>query len=89
MQVFVDQAPLQNRAPDWQLGSKGCFDAPSLARLQAALAADMRAFAAGNADCCLSLPIPDDVAALLAAETQRCDPRVLGQLMADHTALDW
>ena len=28
--VFVDQAPLQNRAPDWELGSRGCYDVPSL-----------------------------------------------------------
>uniref|UniRef100_A0A061R9M7 Non-heme chloroperoxidase n=1 Tax=Tetraselmis sp. GSL018 TaxID=582737 RepID=A0A061R9M7_9CHLO len=29
--VFVDQAPLQNRAEGWDLGSKGCYDAASLA----------------------------------------------------------
>jgi len=39
--LVVDQAPLQNRAPGWACGSKGCYDAESLARLQAALLADM------------------------------------------------
>lgn len=32
--VFVDQAPLQNRAHDWSLGSKGCYDAATLGNLQ-------------------------------------------------------
>ena len=45
--VFVDQAPLQNSAPDWQCGSKGCYDAASLKKLQAALHTDMLAFAKG------------------------------------------
>jgi non-heme chloroperoxidase len=86
----VDQAPLQNRAPGWALGSKGCFDAPSLARLQAALAADMPAFADGNAACCLAAPLADAaLSALLKAETLRCEPERLGALMADHTSRDW
>ena len=87
--VFVDQAPLQDRASDWALGSKGCYDAETLARLQAALVADIGAFADGNAACCLSQPIPDATAALLKAETLRCDPVRLGRLMAEHTAKDW
>ena len=29
--VFVDQAPLQNRTPDWSMGSLGCYDAETLA----------------------------------------------------------
>lgn len=45
--VFVDQAPLQNKTDDWAIGSKGCYDAESLAALQAALHADMAAFADG------------------------------------------
>lgn len=45
--VFVDQAPLQNRKLDWQLGSKGCYDAETLANLQSALVKDMSAFADG------------------------------------------
>ena len=44
--VFVDQAPLQNSKPDWNIGSKGCHDAASLAQLQAALR-DMADFADG------------------------------------------
>ena len=34
--VFVDQAPLQNRAEGWEIGSKGCYDEASLHKLQAA-----------------------------------------------------
>ena len=87
--VFVDQAPLQNRASDWALGSKGCYDGETLAALQAALVADMGAFADGNAACCLSQPIHDATAALLKDETLRCDPLRLGALMAEHTSADW
>jgi non-heme chloroperoxidase len=87
--VFVDQAPLQNRATDWALGSKGCCDDETLAALQAALVADMGAFADANAACCLSQPISNATAALLKAETLRCDPVRLGRLMAEHTAADW
>ena len=47
--VFVDQAPLQYRLPDWDLGSTGCFDQASLKGLQDALA-DLDSFADGNAD---------------------------------------
>ena len=68
----------------------GCYDAPTLAALQAALLADMGAFADDNAACCLAEPLRDDArAALLRAETLRCDPARLGALMADHTAHDW
>ena len=50
----------------------------------------MGAFADGNADCCLAAPLADAAtAALLRAETLRCDPARLGALMADHTARDW
>ena len=88
--VAVDQAPLQNAAPDWTLGSKGCYDARTLAALQAALRADMGAFADGNAACCLAAPLEDaSLAALLRAETLRCDGGRRGALMADHTARDW
>jgi len=88
--VVVDQAPLQNRAPGWACGSKGCYDADSLARLQAALLADMGAFADGNAACCLAAPLRDAAFSdLLRSETLRCDPLRLGALMADHTARDW
>jgi len=87
--VFVDQAPLQNRAPGWSLGSKGCNDAASLAKLQAALQEDLALFADGNAACCLSQPVPASTAALLKSETLRCSPAMLGAIMAEHTAIDW
>eukprot|EP00877_Chromochloris_zofingiensis_P008996 jgi/Chrzof1/434/Cz01g15220.t1 len=87
--VFVDQAPLQYRNLDWELGSKGCYDAESLAALQKAVNSDMSAFADGNAACCLSLPLPQDILQLLKQETLRCKPQALAALMADHTQLDW
>ena len=33
----MDQAPLQNTAPDWKWGSTGCYDVASLTRLQCKL----------------------------------------------------
>jgi pimeloyl-ACP methyl ester carboxylesterase len=87
--VFVDQAPLQNRAEDWALGSKGCYDAVSLTRLQALLKYDFMAFTKGNVDGCLSNPVDPGYARLLMAETMKADPVGLATLMADHTQLDW
>ncbi|KAI8475875.1 MAG: Alpha/Beta hydrolase protein [Monoraphidium minutum] len=87
--VFVDQAPLQNRAPGWELGSKGCYDEASLRRLQATLARDVGEVADGNAAGCLSLPVPAELLARLRSETLRCDGAALAELMQDHTQLDW
>lgn len=89
--VVVDQSPFQNASPSWSLGSKGCYDAASLAALQAALLADLGRFADDNARCCFSLPadVSDATKNLCKAETLRCDPSRLGALMADHTSLDW
>jgi pimeloyl-ACP methyl ester carboxylesterase len=87
--VCVDQAPLQNRAPDWNLGSKGCYDVASLTRLQELLKHDFEGFARGNAECCLSNEIDEEYEALLIAETLKASPTGLAALMADHTALDW
>jgi len=92
--VLVDQAPLQNRAEGWSLGSTGCYDAETLRALQHALAKDMGAFAEGNAEACFSqsttwMQAHPDTLALLGAETRRCRPAVLAALMADHTQLDW
>ena len=86
--VFVDQAPSQWALPDWTLGSKGIYDAASLANIQAALG-DMSAFADGNAECCLSIPPSAEVLAVLKAETLKCSPQILGKLMADHAPKDW
>ena len=96
--VYVDQAPLQDRTPDWSLGSKGCYDAETLAGLQAAVRGAAGppgddggdgAFARGNAEACLSMPIPADLDALMAAETNKADREALARLMADHTQGDW
>ena len=87
--VFVDQAPLQNRAEDWNLGSKGCYDVASLTRLQALLKNDIMAFTKGNCKGCLSNPIDPSYERLLMAETMKASPEGLSTLMADHTALDW
>ena len=59
----MSQAPLQNRAPDWSLGSNGCYDEASLQQLQQQLAADLGSIADGNASGCLSLPVPDSILA--------------------------
>uniref|UniRef100_A0A7S0ING8 AB hydrolase-1 domain-containing protein n=1 Tax=Calcidiscus leptoporus TaxID=127549 RepID=A0A7S0ING8_9EUKA len=87
--VFVDQAPSQWRFADWQLGSKGIYDAASLDAIQAALRADMAAFADGNARCCLTKRVPEALLQTLSAESQKCDPDALGKLMADHAPKDW
>lgn len=81
--VFVDQAPLQDPKPDWQLGSKG--NPSQLARDLQAGTVDVEAVASGNAQSCLSLQLPGDVLQLLEQETLRCDAKALGALMADHT----
>jgi hypothetical protein len=65
------QAPLQNRAPGWTLGSKGCYDEATLQQLQQTLAADLGSIADGNASGCLSLLVPDDVLSVLRQETLR------------------
>lgn len=87
--VFVDQAPLQNRKLDWNLGSKGCFDEQTLLELQHTCRTDLRKLAQGNAQGCLAQEIPQDVQALLEKETLRCDGDSLARLMEDHTNLDW
>ena len=51
------QAPSQWVFPDWTLGSKGIYDAASLANIQKAVT-DLDSFADGNAQCCLSKPPP-------------------------------
>ena len=91
--VLVDQAPLQARrggfgsVPAWETGSKGLPDDAALQGLQSALL-DMPAFARGNAECCLTLPLPAEVSGVLTAETLKARPEDLGLLMADHTNQD-
>ena len=87
--VFVDQAPLQNTAPDWKGGSTGCYDIASLTRLQCRLMEDFKGFAKDNAVFCSSPAIPDDCLRVLEAETLRASNVALAAIMADHTALDW
>lgn len=86
--VFVDQAPSQWLMPDWNLGSKGIFDASSLANIQCAVK-DLESFADGNAECCLSKPLSAKMMATLKVETLRCQPLHLAKLMADHAPIDW
>jgi non-heme chloroperoxidase len=89
--VFVDQAPLQNIAEDWRLGSTGCYDLASLTRLTCSLRMDFRGFAKANADFCLcdAGSIDPEFLELLEQETLKADPEALAKLMADHTQLDW
>lgn len=51
------QAPSQWLFADWKLGSKGIYDAASLANIQKAVT-DLDGFADGNSNCCLSKPPP-------------------------------
>lgn len=76
---------MQNLAEDWTLGSTGCYDAVSLARLQSTLKYDFRAVALGNNDVCLSRPLDQEVTDLLVSETLKAEASALGKLMADHT----
>ena len=43
----------------------------------------------GNAECCLTHTLPDELMATLTKETLKCNPDHLGRLMADHAQLDW
>ena len=76
---------MQNLAEDWNLGSTGCYDAVSLARLQTTLKYDFRAVALGNNDACLSQAIQQKITDHLISETLKADASALGKLMADHT----
>ncbi|EKX43330.1 hypothetical protein GUITHDRAFT_42624, partial [Guillardia theta CCMP2712] len=87
--VVVDQAPLQNKLDDWSFGSKGCYDEKTLKNLQNELANNFSAFAQGNYDCCVSIPLSEDLKKLVIDETLLCSGPQLGRLMADHTQLDW
>ena len=92
--VTVDQAPLQNRRPAqlqpaWDIGSLGCYDAESYAGLVRALQGDMRRFAAGNVAACATLPLDDELLAVLEEDVLKCVPMHLAELMYDHTAQDW
>ena len=89
--VLVDQAPLQNRRPNWALGSNGCYDAATYESLAAAVCTDLDTFADGNAEACLVSPhsIDKDVLAMLKRETLQCSQDALCELMYDHTHQDW
>ena len=83
--MIASPCHVQNLAEDWSLGSKGCYDAVSLARLQSTLQYDFRAVADGNSKACLSQPLRHDIGEHLLSETLKADPQALGKLMADHT----
>ncbi|GMH35507.1 hypothetical protein BSKO_03375 [Bryopsis sp. KO-2023] len=87
--IFVDQAPLQNKTEDWSLGSKGCYDMETLTNLQTALRTDLGAAADDTLAACLTLPLSGELCAILKAETLKCNPDDLGELMANHTQNDW
>ena len=76
---------MQNLAEDWDLGSTGCYDTVSLARLQSTLKYDFKAVALGNNEVCLSQPISKEIEQHLESETLKADAWSLGKLMADHT----
>jgi len=86
--VFVDQAPLQNIAEDWRLGSKGCYDAASLSALRVKLSLNLRDCAVDTVKGCTSKQLPPTTEEMLIAETMKCDGIVLGNIMADHTQVN-
>ena len=49
---------LQNLAEDWNLGSHGCYDAVSLARLQCTLKYDFNAVAQGGMQAAICIAAP-------------------------------
>jgi non-heme chloroperoxidase len=87
--VFVDQAPLQNVAPDWRCGSNGCYDTQTLTQLQCRLGADFIGLARDTVALCTTGTLAGEVRDVLVAEMMRASPGALARLMADHTARDW
>ncbi len=79
------RARAQNTAEDWRLGSLGCYDAASLARLQTTLRLDFGAVARGNLEACLARPLDGVIQRALCDETRRACLDALARLMADHT----
>jgi pimeloyl-ACP methyl ester carboxylesterase len=101
---LVDQAPLQNYKSDWgpDFGNRGCNTPEALAKIQHALENDPKAAHVGTIDACLgyrSHPEPGDPVegskeweedeAFFLAEALKGDGKWYGELMADHTVLDW
>ncbi|KAL5113644.1 hypothetical protein ACEQ8H_008483 [Pleosporales sp. CAS-2024a] len=102
--VFVDQAPLQNYTSDWgpEYGNRACNSAQALDRVQHLLEFAPKAAHMGTISACLGYrwdPQPGDATpgskewvqdeAFFLGEAIKGDGRWYGQLMADHTALDW
>ena len=87
--VFVDQAPLQNRTPDWNLGIKGCHHATILTQLQHTLMTNLEAAVADGNAASGCLHVPQGVLQVLHYETKRCKSAALAALLADHTQLGW
>lgn len=99
--VFVDQAPLQNYAPDWTTGNYGCNDAASLHKLQTHLTRDPVTWARSLVEGSLGyrhapdtgLPKRSAIESKADEEffmniTLQCDAQWLALLMADHTQYD-
>lgn len=89
LSACLNVCKLQNLAEDWNLGSKGCYDAVSLTRLQSTLKYDFKAVAEGNCQSCLSQPLAAELQECLLSETLKADSSSLGKLMADHTQVSW
>lgn len=102
--IFVDQAPLQNLAKDWdeRFANRGMNNPEALKGLQDTLATDPMTAHKGTIAACLgyrSHPLPNDPQegsqtwvddeAFFLEEAMRGDAEWYGKLMADHTGLDW
>jgi pimeloyl-ACP methyl ester carboxylesterase len=102
--IFVDQAPLQNYAPNWgpEYANRGCNTYEALNAMQRTLENDPKTAHLSTIAACLgyrshpktgnptesSKEWKEDEAFFLD-EAMKGDGRWYGKLMADHTALDW
>ena len=102
--IFVDQSPLQNSTLDgWdsRFCNRGMNYAPAVAALQTTLALSPETAHKGTIAACLSYrshPLATDNVssktcaddeAFFLSEAMKGNSKWYGQLMADHTALDW
>jgi pimeloyl-ACP methyl ester carboxylesterase len=102
--IFVDQAPLQNYAPNWgpEYANRGCNTYEALTAMQRTLEIDPKTAHLGTIAACLgyrSYPRAGDPTesstdwqedeAFFLNEAMKGDGSWYGKLMADHTALDW
>ena len=88
--VFVDQAPLQNEALDWKIGSKGLRTEQDFIQLSNDFSENPKAFAKALVESCTGdIALPNSAIKASMRGTLRANPNDMIQLMADHTRNDW